>query len=645
MSDILYNPTKTEIKNSNAFDFIQKINNFYNLNIKNWQELYEFSTDNYQEFWSFFLEYSEVIYSGDKNPIIENENDFLKSKFFPNIKLNFAKNLLKNSFKKNDEAIVFWCEDKIKTKLTHAELIEKVSSFANYLKSIGVGKGDRVAVMLPNLPETIIIMLATTSVGGVFSSTSPDFGTNGVLDRFEQIKPKLFVGVDGYFYNGKEYSCLDKNQEIAKKLQSKYVLVNLLDKQNALTNFENFAEIITKYKTKKLAFVEVNFNDPLYIMFSSGTTGKPKCIVHSVGGTLLQHKKEHLLHADIKPNDRVFYFTTCGWMMWNWLISSLSVGAKIMLYDGSPLPKRKLDILFEYANYEKFTHMGVSAKYLEALDKFAVKPKTNYKLENLGAILSTGSVLSPNSFNFVYKNIKKDLFLMSISGGTDIVSCFVLGSKMLPIKKGYLQTRGLGMAVEIFDDAGKKIENTEGELVCTKPFPSKPIYFWGDENNAKYFDAYFNKYPNIWHHGDYAKITGDKQIIFFGRSDATLNPGGVRIGTAEIYNQIEKIPEILEAVVVGKKQGDDEVVVLFVVLKNNLKLSDDFIKNIQNQIGKNTTPRHIPNLVYQVEDIPKTRSGKVSEIAVKKIINGKKLDNLEALSNANCLIEFEKFIF
>jgi acetoacetyl-CoA synthetase len=643
MSDILYNPTKTEIKNSNAFDFIQKINNFYNLNIKNWQELYEFSIDNYQEFWSFFLEYSEVIYSGDKNPIIENENDFLKSKFFPNIKLNFAKNLLKNSFKKNDEAIVFWCEDKIKTKLTHAELIEKVSSFTNYLKSIGVGKGDRVAVMLPNLPETIIIMLATTSVGGVFSSTSPDFGTNGVLDRFEQIKPKLFVGVDGYFYNGKEYSCLDKNQEIAKKLQSKYVLVNLLDKQNSLTNFENFAEIITKYKTKKLAFVEVNFNDPLYIMFSSGTTGKPKCIVHSVGGTLLQHKKEHLLHADIKSNDRVFYFTTCGWMMWNWLISSLSVGAKIMLYDGSPLPKRKLDILFEYANYEKFTHMGVSAKYLEALDKFAVKPKTNYKLENLGAILSTGSVLSPNSFNFVYKNIKKDLFLMSISGGTDIVSCFVLGSKMLPIKKGYLQTRGLGMAVEIFDDAGKKIENTEGELVCTKPFPSKPIYFWGDENNAKYFDAYFNKYPNIWHHGDYAKITGDKQIIFFGRSDATLNPGGVRIGTAEIYNQIEKIPEILEAVVVGKKQGDDEVVVLFVVLKNNLKLSDDLIKNIQNQIGKNTTPRHIPNLVYQVEDIPKTRSGKVSEIAVKKIINGKKLDNLEALNNALCLEEFEKF--
>jgi acetoacetyl-CoA synthetase len=485
-------------------------------------------------------------------------------------------------------------------------------------------------------------MLATSSIGAVFSSTSPDFGVSGVLDRFEQITPKVFVCADGYYYNNKQHSCLAKNTEIIAQLQSPTnILVNVIGNKG-IKGCKNYDEILQN-DAKELHFTEVGFNDPLYIMFSSGTTGKPKCIVHSVGGTLIQHKKEHILHADIKQGDRVFYFTTCGWMMWNWLTSSLSCGATICLYDGSPLPKHKLDILFEYAEVEKFSHMGVSAKYLEALEKFGVQPRENYALQNLQVMLSTGSVLNPHSFDFVYKYIKKELFLMSISGGTDIISCFVLGAKMLPIRKGYLQTRGLGMAVNVFDTTGKSVKNKQGELVCTKPFPSKPIYFWDDENRTKYKNSYFATYKNIWHHGDYVQIQNDGQMLFFGRSDATLNPGGVRIGTAEIYNQVEKIPEIVEAVVVGKQQQNDEKVVLFVVLKDNTTLSDDLKNTIITQIKNNTTLRHTPQYMYQVSDIPKTRSGKISEIAVKKIINGKTLDNLEALSNTECLQEFEKF--
>jgi acetoacetyl-CoA synthetase len=639
MNDILYTPTTRDIENSHTFDFIKQLNNAYNLDIQNWQELYDFSVENYQDFWQFFLEYSNIIYSGKNTPIITNENNFIDSQFFPNITLNFAQNLLKNT---DDIAIISWLEDRQKTQITHNELYQQVAKVADFLCKNDVKKGDRVAVMLPNITQTVVVMLATSSIGAVFSSTSPDFGVSGVLDRFEQITPKVFVCADGYYYNNKQHSCLAKNTEIIAQLQAPTnILVNVIGNES-IKGCNNYDEILQN-DAKELHFTEVGFNDPLYIMFSSGTTGKPKCIVHSVGGTLIQHKKEHILHADIKQGDRVFYFTTCGWMMWNWLTSSLSCGATICLYDGSPLPKHKLDILFEYAEVEKFSHMGVSAKYLEALEKFGVKPRENYALQNLQVMLSTGSVLNPHSFDFVYKYIKKELFLMSISGGTDIISCFVLGAKMLPIRKGYLQTRGLGMAVNVFDTTGKSVKNKQGELVCTKPFPSKPIYFWDDENRTKYKNSYFATYENIWHHGDYVQIQSDGQMLFFGRSDATLNPGGVRIGTAEIYNQVEKIPEIVEAVVVGKQQQNDEVVVLFVVLKENTILSDDLKNTIITKIKNNTTPRHTPQYMYQVSDIPKTRSGKISEIAVKKIINGKTLDNLEALSNTECLQEFEKF--
>ncbi len=612
---------------------------------ENYEDFWQWSTEHSQAFWSFLWDQCGVI--GTKgNEVLRYPDRMPGAAWFPEASLNYAENLLSGS--DGDEALVFWGEDQAKRRMTRQGLRREVACFQHFLRTQGVGPGDRVAGYLPNLPETLIAMLATTALGAIWSSASPDFGVQGVLDRFGQIAPKVLVGVDGYWYNGKKIDCLEKIAEVVRHLPSvsRTVVVSYLESSPNLAPIRDsiaWSALEAPGKPDDIAFHRVPFDHPLFILFSSGTTGVPKCIVHGHGGVLLQHLKEHQLHGDVRPGDRLFYFTTCGWMMWNWLMSGLASGATLMLYDGSPFAARGT-ILFDYIQSEGITHFGTSAKFIDAAAKYPLSPRTTHDLSTLRALFSTGSPLSPEGFDWVYREIKRDLLLASISGGTDIVSCFVLGNPALPVYRGEIQCRGLGMAVDVLDESGHPVRETKGELVCTRPFPSMPVGFWNDPDGRKYRAAYFERFPNVWCHGDYAELTAQHGMIIHGRSDATLNPGGVRIGTAEIYRQVEQLPEILEALVIGQDwppgREDDVRIILFVKLRPGLTLDDRLVQRIKERIRVNTTTRHVPAKVLQVRDIPRTKSGKIVELAVRNIVHHQPVKNLDALANPEALDYF-----
>ncbi|HJT60182.1 MAG TPA: acetoacetate--CoA ligase [Burkholderiales bacterium] len=599
-------------------------------------ELHRWSVAHSAEFWNAVWDFCGV--RGEKGgEVVVDPTLMPGAKWFPHARLNYAENLLRN--RSSSDAIVFWGEDRIKRKITHKNLYALASRIARALQDAGVEKGDRVAGYLPNVPEATAALLATASLGAVWSSCSPDFGVQGVLDRFGQIEPKVLFCADGYLYGGKEFDSQEKASQVLEQLPSveECVVIDYLGAPaRAGTSLYDFLE---PFDAGQIDFERVEFNHPLYILYSSGTTGVPKCIVHGTGGALLQHLKEQRLHSDVKPGDRLFYFTTLGWMMWNWLVSGLASDATLLLYDGSPFAQRGR-ILFDFAQAEGITHFGTSAKFIDAAAKTGLKPKETHRLDKLRAVLSTGSPLAPEGFDYVYQNVKSDVCLSSISGGTDIVSCFVLGNPMGPVWRGEIQAKGLGMAVEVFDESGKAVKGQKGELVCTKPFPAMPIGFWNDPDGARYRAAYFEKYPNVWRHGDWCEETEHGGLIIYGRSDAVLNPGGVRIGTAEIYRQVEQIDEVMEALVIGQDWEADVRVVLFVKLKDGLQLDDALIERIKRRIRENTTPRHVPAKVLQVPDIPRTKSGKIVELAVREMVHGRPVKNLEALANPEALTHF-----
>ncbi|NVK19747.1 MAG: acetoacetate--CoA ligase [Methylocystaceae bacterium] len=640
MNSCLWTPSPERIANSNIAAFIKAVNEAYGLDVQDYNGLYEFSISEIEKFWSLLKDFAglkaqtwgeRVLIDGDKMP---------GAKFYPDAKLNFAENLLS----KNDdsEALVFWGEDKVKRSLSWKSLHEEVSVMAQALRAQGITKGDRVCAFMPNMPETITAMLAVSSIGAIWSSTSPDFGANGVLDRFGQIEPKILIAVEGYHYNGKSHDCLEKIKTVVDQMPSleKTIIVPYTRENPDIAPIQNAVlldDFVAAFDPKEIEFEYVEFNHPLYIMFSSGTTGKPKCIVHGTGGTLFKQVGEHLLHCNNGENSRVFYFTTCGWMMWNWVVSALACKSTLLLYDGSPFYPNG-NILFDYADAEKMTMFGTSAKYIDALNKAGLKPKETHDLSSVLSMTSTGSPLVAESFDYVYRDIKEDLHLASISGGTDLMGCFVLGNPIAPVYRGEIQCRALGMAVETFDDKGEPIRGDKGELVCLKPFPSMPVKFWNDPDNARYRAAYFEEYDNIWCHGDFISI--DKEtggIVIYGRSDATLNPGGVRIGTAEIYRQVEALPEIQESIVIGQDWKDDVRVVLFVVMKDDHKLDEDLIKTIKTKVRTGCTPRHVPAKVVAVSDIPRTKSGKITELAVRDVVHGRAVKNKTALANPEAL--------
>lgn len=634
---VLWAPSHDRTLNSNLRRFADFVSKKIGKEFKSYKELHEFSIST-PDFWRFLIEFCDVI--GEwQGPVYEGE-DIISAKWFPQSKLNFAENMLKN--RSHDNALVFRCENRLLENVTFSELYDQVSKTAQHLRALGVKKGDRVAGFLPNFTGSVVAMLATASVGAIWSSCSPDFGEQGVIDRFGQIEPKVLFCVDGYFYNGKSHNCLRKIKSFSAKLPTiKQVVIfdyASLDKIS-IKNSISYNKILDKYNPQKIEFKRVDFDHPLYIMFSSGTTGVPKCIVHGHGGTLLQHLKEHQLHTNISSGDRVFYFTTCSWMMWNWLVSALATQATIMLYDGSPFYPDDT-VLWRFANDEQFTHFGTSAKYIETLMKNNVKPRSNFKLKNLRTICSTGSPLSPESYDFIYKNIGS-VHLASISGGTDIVSCFVLGIPTLPVRRGEIQGPGLGMAVEIWNDAGQVKRGKRGELVCTKPFPSRPVKFWNDPDRKKYYMAYFDRFADVWAQGDFAEKTVNGGYIIHGRSDATLNPGGVRIGTAEIYRQVDRVDEVLESIVIGQTWENDIRIILFVKLKEGINLCETLVDTIKKTIKDNCTIRHVPSKILQVNDIPRTKSGKIVEIPVRDIVHGKQVKNKEALANPEALDFFK----
>ncbi len=597
--------------------------------------LHRWSVEQSAEFWNRVWDFCEVRGEKGARTVVDAER-MPGAKWFPDGRLNYAQNLLGG---RDGEAMVFWGEDRIRRRLSHEQLRRLVSRMAQALADAGVKKGDRVAGYLPNVPEATAALLATASLGAVWSSCSPDFGVQGVLDRFGQIEPKILFCADGYLYGGKEFDCQEKVAQVLEKLPSveECIVVDYLGAP--VTVGTSLYEFLDPFDAQELRFEPVEFNHPLYILYSSGTTGVPKCIVHGTGGSLLQHLKEHRLHSDIKPGDRLFYFTTLGWMMWNWLVSGLASGATLLLYDGSPFIGRG-KVIFDFAEAEGMTHLGTSAKFIDAIAKEGLKPRDTHRLEKLRAILSTGSPLGPEGFDYVYQNVKQDVCLSSISGGTDIVSCFVLGNPVGPVWRGEIQAKGLGMAVEVFDESGKPIRREKGELVCTRPFPSMPVGFWNDPDGAKYRAAYFDKYPNVWRHGDWCEETEHGGLVIYGRSDAVLNPGGVRIGTAEIYRQVEQLDTVVESLVIGQDWNGDVRVVLFVKLKEGLVLDENLVSAIKRRIRENTTPRHVPAKILQVADIPRTKSGKIVELAVREVVHGRPVKNLEALANPDALEHF-----
>ncbi|MEP3435936.1 MAG: acetoacetate--CoA ligase [Hoeflea sp.] len=634
----LWCPDKQQLQESPWMKFAGFAGERSGLSLTDPLALHEWSITDREGFWSALWDFCGV--RGNKGErIIENGDAMPGARFFPDAELNFAENLLTRTGA--EPAILFRAEDKARRAMSWLELHSLVSRLQQAFRAHGVGPGDRIAAMMPNMPETIACMLACASIGAVWSSCSPDFGVQGVLDRFGQIEPKLFISCDGYWYNGKRQDVTAKLAEIATSLRpNATVIVPLVDDAHAVAAAVSgavpLAVFIADYIVRQVEFERLPFSHPLYILFSSGTTGIPKCIVHSAGGTLLQHLKEHRLHCGLTPGERLFYFTTCGWMMWNWLASGLAAGATLCLYDGSPFHPDG-NVLFDYAAEERFSVFGTSAKFIDAVRKAGLQPVKSHDLSQLRLLTSTGSPLSPEGFSFVYEGIKPDVHLASISGGTDIVSCFVLGIPALPVYSGEIQGPGLGMAVDVWDEDGNSIVGEKGELVCTRPFPAMPIGFWNDPDDQKYMAAYFARFDNVWTHGDFAEWTPHHGIIIHGRSDATLNPGGVRIGTAEIYNQVEQMDEVAEAICIGQDWDDDVRVVLFVRLAEGVALDDDLRSRIRARIRTGASPRHVPARIIAVADIPRTKSGKIVELAVRDIVHGRTVKNQEALANPEAL--------
>ena len=629
----LWTPSQASIDAANMTHFIEQVNRNHGSSLSGYAELYQWSLDEKEHFWSELWDFCGII--GDKGERILVGGDQIETaQWFPEARLNFAENLLR---RKDDEpAIIFRAEDQVEYSLSYRELYQQVASVAAWLKARDLQPGDRVAAYLPNMPEAVVAMLAATSLGAVWTSTSPDFGEDSVIDRFGQTEPRFLFTADGYFYNGKKHPLAEKVQAIRSNLPSleQVIQIDLAGfgiQQGAL----DWRDIIAN-PVDSIDFVPRQFNDPLYILYSSGTTGKPKCITHKVGGTLIQHLKEQKLHCDVHPGDRVFYFTTLGWMMWNWLVSALASEAALVLFDGSPFYPDG-EVLWRYADDIDMTLFGTSAKYIDALKNAKLRPADKLDLSALRTLASTGSVLAPESFDYVYENIKQDLCLASMSGGTDIVSCFALGSPILPVYRGEIQCRGLGLAVEVFDDSGQPLQNEKGELVCTQTFPCQPAYFWGDDSGEKYHNAYFARFDNVWHHGDYVRLTERNGIVIYGRSDATLNPGGVRIGTAEIYRHVEQIEAVVESIVIGQDWEDDVRVVLFVVLQPNLELDDALLGKIRKTVRVKCSPRHVPAIIIQVAEIPRTKSGKIVELAVRDVVHNRAVKNTHSLANPEAL--------
>jgi acetoacetyl-CoA synthetase len=643
MDTPLWKPGANAAQDSNMACFMAHMDEKGLAETGNAEALHRFSITEPETFWSALWDFCGV--RGDKGeaPYLVDGDKMPGARFFPGATLNFAENLL--NFDGGDApALIYLGEDRTRREMSWAELRAHVSRAQQAFAHMGVGAGDRVAAMMPNVPETIIAFLAASSLGAVWSSCSPDFGVQGVIDRFGQIEPKLFIACEGYNFNGKPRPVSDRIEEVLGQLPGveHAILVPGLDGTRGTAQRIGRAiewdAALQAFEPVEVHFAQLPFSHPLYILFSSGTTGAPKCIVHSAGGALLQHLKEHQLHCDLRAGERLFYFTTCGWMMWNWLVSGLASGATLLLYDGAPMHEGG-KVLFDFAEAEKMNIFGTSAKFIDAMAKAGMRPCDTHDLASVRMMLSTGSPLSPESFDYVYEHIKPGMHLASIAGGTDIVSCFVLGHPMLPVWRGEVQAAGLGMAVDVFDSSGKPLKQGggKGELVCTVPFPSMPIGFWNDAQGQKYFDAYFARFANVWHHGDFAEWTTHGGMIIHGRSDATLNPGGVRIGTAEIYRQVEQLEEVNEAIVIGQDWDNDVRIILFVVLADGVALNDELQKRIKTRIHEGASPRHVPARIIQVNDIPRTKSGKITELAVRDIVAGREVRNVEALANPECL--------
>jgi acetoacetyl-CoA synthetase len=643
----LWQPSQARIAQTNLAAFMRHVERRGGGQLSEYGELYQWSITHPENFWGSVWSFCGVIGDRQSETVLLGGDRMPGARWFPEARLNFAENLLRR--RDRGVAMVFWGEGRLKSRVTFGELYSEVSRLAQALRAAGVKPGDRVAGYMPNLPGTVIASLAATSLGAVWSSCSPDFGVQGVLDRFGQIEPKVLFAADGYFYNGNTIDILPRLQEITRNLPTveKTVVVPYASGAPDLRGIPNAVVVhgfMAPYEWREIQFERFPFDHPLYILYSSGTTGVPKCIVHGAGGTLLQHMKEHQLHVDLKPSDRMFFFTTCGWMMWNWLVSALASRATVLLYDGSPFMAGG-KVLFDYADAERMTVFGTSAKYIDGIAKLDWKPRATHRLSSVKTLLSTGSPLVPESFDYVYREIKPDLHLASMSGGTDLISCFVLGNPMGAVWRGEIQCRGLGMKVEVYDDAGRSVRGEKGELMCTAPFPSMPVGFWNDPDGAKYHAAYFAKYPRVWSHGDYVELTEHDGMIVHGRSDAVLNPSGVRIGTAEIYRQVEQLEEVLEAIVISQdwppEKPTDVRIVLFVRLREGVTLDDALIDKIKRQIRMNATPRHVPARIAQVTDIPRTKSGKIVELAVRNVVHGQPVKNVEALANPEALVQFK----
>ncbi len=645
MMAALWYPDESLKRESQLIRFQKKVSDKTGTTFSSYQDFYQWSVEENILFWSLFWDFASLVNAQKGEKIFQKDISFEKSRFFPEGRLNYAENLLQGA--DDQEAIIFRGEDLVKKRLTYRELRSQVHHLQSAFKEMGVRSGDRVVAFIPNIPEAIVAMLAATSLGAVWSSCSPDFGLEGLLDRFGQIQPKILLTADGYFYKGQSHNSLEKIAQALPSLPSveKVIVIPYISPSPQLSHMRDsllYNDFLKSPPIHPLTFESLPFDHPLFILFSSGTTGKPKCIIHGHGGTLIQHLKEHRLHCDLKPGSRLFYYTTTGWMMWNWLVSGLASQSTVMLYDGSPFHNGP-DILWNFAEQEGCTHFGTSAKYIDALHKAGFSTQSRYPLLPLRMILSTGSPLIPKSFDYIYKEIAPHACLSSISGGTDILSCFALGNITEPVFRGELQTRGLGMAVEVFDDEGCCVHQTKGELVCTMPFPSMPVGFWDDLSGEKYHSAYFERFQGVWHHGDFVELTKNNGLIIYGRSDSVLNPGGVRIGTAEIYRQVDPLEEIQESLVIGQQWAEDIRVILFVKLMPGYDLDEILISKIRQRIEEKATPRHVPAKIIKVKAIPRTISGKIVELAVSDVVHGRPVKNTEALANPEAL-EFFKDI-